>query len=80
MKICTGGLPETLETLHRLLGVEPGLFTENIRSIAHHIVGSKMRLNSSSEIRFDELWMMTPTKGRSSEIAQVAQSMQAGFG
>lgn len=46
-------------TLHRLftfLGVDPAEKITDFRSVEHHIIGNGMRLDSTSEIQFDERW------------------------
>lgn len=73
-------LPETLERLHGFCGVEPGVYVEDFRSVPHHVVGNKMRLRNSSEIKLDERWKLELTKGHLSEVAQVAQAMQRVYG
>ena len=53
--LCT----DTGNTLHRLfsfIGVDPAKAITDFRSVEHHIVGNGMRLDSTSEIRFDERW------------------------
>ena len=73
-------LPETLERLHRFCSVEPGLYTEDFRSVPHHIVGNKMRLGNSSEIKLDERWRKELTREQLSEVDRVAQAMQGVYG
>jgi hypothetical protein len=73
-------IPQTLERLHCFCGVEPGLFAEDFRSSPHHIVGNKMRLSDSSEIKLDERWKMTLTAQQLSEVSEVAETLQGVYG
>jgi hypothetical protein len=46
----------TLKRLFTFIGVDPDKRFTDFRNVAHHIVGNGMRLDSTSEIRFDERW------------------------
>lgn len=49
----------TLETLNRLfsfVGVQPLQQMVNFRDVEHHVLGNKMRKQSTSEIRVDDRW------------------------
>ncbi len=70
----------TLERLHRFCGVEPGVVVTDFRSVPHHIVGNKMRLCSSSEIKLDERWKRELTKDQLKEIDRVAGAMNRQYG
>jgi hypothetical protein len=72
--------PQTLERLHRFCGVEPGLFVKDFRSLPHHIVGNKMRLSDSSEIKLDERWKATLTAHQLREISEIAETLQGVYG
>jgi hypothetical protein len=72
--------PQTLERLHRFCGVEPDLFAGDFRSLPHHIVGNKMRLSDSSEIKLDERWKVILTDQQLSEVAEVAGTLQGVYG
>lgn len=53
--LCT----DTTNTLHRLfsfIGADPARAINDFRSVEHHVVGNGMRLDSTSEIRFDQKW------------------------
>jgi hypothetical protein len=58
----------TLECLYRFCGVEPGVVVTDFRSAPHHIVGNKMRLGSSSEIKLDERWKKVLTEDLSKTV------------
>ena len=73
-------LLQTLERLYSFCGVESGLHTEDIRSAPHHIVGNKMRLRKSSEIKLDERWKMQLTEKQLIDIDQVARAKQRVYG
>lgn len=46
----------TLDRISRFIGVTPGSSVPDFRSIDHHIIGNRMRLSHTSEIRLDERW------------------------
>ncbi|MES1245478.1 MAG: sulfotransferase [Acidobacteriota bacterium] len=46
----------TLDRIHRFVGVTPGGGVPDFRSVDHHIIGNRMRLSHTSEIRLDERW------------------------
>jgi hypothetical protein len=73
-------LPHTLERLHYFCGVEPEAITDDFRSVSHHIVGNKMRLRASSEIKLDERWRTELSEGKLGEVDQVAGGMQRLYG
>jgi hypothetical protein len=73
-------LPQTLERLHFFCGVEPEPIIDDFRSVPQHIVGNKMRLRSSSEIKLDERWRTELTEGKLREVDQVVRPMQHVYG
>lgn len=73
-------LTYTLEQLHRFCGVEPEPITDDFRSVPHHIVGNKMRLRASSEIKLDERWRKELSEDKLLEIDQIAGDMQRFYG
>lgn len=46
----------TLEKLTRFIGVSPAGRHADFRSTDHHIIGNRMRLSNTSDIRLDERW------------------------
>lgn len=46
----------TLSKLFSFIGVDPSKAITDFRSVAHHVVGNGMRLDSTSEISLDERW------------------------
>jgi sulfotransferase family protein len=53
--LCTDPLP-TLERIYGFLAVPAKNGIHDFRSVDHHIIGNRMRLASTSEIRLDESW------------------------
>lgn len=47
---------ETLERVHRFLGVAPRRELPAFRALEHHVVGNGMRLDEVTEVRLDERW------------------------
>ena len=46
----------TLNNLFSFIGVDPAKAITDFRSVAHHVVGNGMRLDSTGEISLDERW------------------------
>lgn len=46
----------TLDEVLRFVGVSPGGRIPDFRSAGHHIIGNRMRLSHTSEVRLDERW------------------------
>ena len=46
----------TLNKLFSFIDVDPSRAITDFRSVEHHVVGNGMRLDSTSEIRYDERW------------------------
>lgn len=49
---------QTLAAIYGLLGLDPSRAAADYREVEHHILGNRMRLRSSSEIRLDEKWRL----------------------
>lgn len=45
-----------LARIHRFIGVQPKNGVQDFRAVEQHIIGNRMRLASTSEIRLDETW------------------------
>lgn len=60
---------QTLERIFSFLKVSPELQVGDFRSSDHHIIGNRMRLSRTSEIRLDERWRteLTPEQLRTVE-------------
>lgn len=56
----------TLGRVYEFLGVTPGDRPGDFRSVAQHVVGNGMRLDTTSEVRLDERWrdVLTPEQLR----------------
>lgn len=71
---------ETLDRLHRFLGVEPGRQPREFRSVEQHVVGNGMRLDTTSEIRLDERWRDVLTEPDLHVFDAVAARMNRRYG
>lgn len=71
---------KSMERLYRFCGVQPDSAVVDYRSVEHHILGNKMRLRASSEIRFDERWKREITGLQLEEIERIAGSMNRRYG
>jgi hypothetical protein len=58
--LCTDPL-KTLEKVYGFIGVPAKNGVNDFRSIDHHIIGNRMRLSTTSEIRLDESWKQALT-------------------
>lgn len=58
--LCTDPL-KTLERVYGFIGVPAKNGVHDFRSIDHHIIGNRMRLSTTSEIKLDESWKQALT-------------------
>ena len=63
---------DIVQVVQRFLGVEPDDSFTVFREGKHHIIGNRMRLDSSSEIRLDEKWRQELTPQQQSQVMQIA--------
>lgn len=61
-----------IERIVRFIGVTPGLQARDFRSFEHHIIGNRMRLNQTSEIRLDERWKTELTADQIRTVERIA--------
>lgn len=74
---------DTVDTLNRLfsfIGVDPAKATTDFRSIEHHVIGNGMRLDSTSDIRFDTRWQTALHSPNLEIYKSVAGKMNERFG
>jgi len=72
---------KTLTTITEALGLDSLSFTsEALKDGEHHILGNNMRVNSVSEVRFDESWRTELSPSDLAEFSAVAGSVNAGQG
>lgn len=69
-----------LDRLFGFLEVDPGRAVRDFRSVAHHVVGNGMRLDSTSEIRLDERWKSVLTEGDLAAFDSVAGDLNRRYG
>jgi hypothetical protein len=65
-------LPGTLRRLFEFCGADPTVVIEDFRGQTQHLLGNKMRLGHSSEIKLDEKWRLFLTEKDLKEIDRVA--------
>jgi hypothetical protein len=70
----------TLECLGRFCGVQPGQFLDDYRSVAHHIIGNRMRLRNSSKVELDERWKNALSITQLEEITHIAGPLCRAYG
>ncbi|MCI0574089.1 MAG: sulfotransferase, partial [Myxococcaceae bacterium] len=62
----------TLDRISDFLGVPRAPVPEDFRSVPHHMVGNRMRLGGSGEVREDTSWKERLSEGDLATIARVA--------
>lgn len=77
--LCTD-VEGTLAKLARFAGLEPMKGPVNFRETAHHVIGNRMRLQSSSEVRLDESWRERLTPDQIDEIKRRTRYYRAKYG
>jgi len=70
----------TLRGVFVFLGVDPQEYKTDFRSIAQHVVGNGMRLDSTSEIRLDERWRQKLTEHDLEIFDDIAGKMNRQYG
>jgi hypothetical protein len=72
---------KTLITITEAFGLTNlSLTTETLKDGEHHILGNNMRMNSVSEVRFDESWRTELSSSNLAEFSAVAGHVNAGLG
>jgi hypothetical protein len=64
----------------RFAGLEPAKGPIRFRDVEHHIIGNRMRLESSDEVVLDERWKERLTKQQVSQIERATAPMRGLFG
>jgi hypothetical protein len=70
----------TMARLHDFAEVGRDDAYKNFRDSVHHIIGNRMRLGSSSEIRLDERWRQALTPAELERIDRIAGRTNRAFG
>lgn len=70
----------TLGRVFGFIGVDPGRWEHNFRSVEHHVLGNGMRLDSTPEIRLDERWRSVLTDRGLRVFDSVAGEMNRRYG
>jgi hypothetical protein len=61
-----------LDRAFRFIGVQSGFRVPDFRAFEHHIIGNRMRLSGTSEIRLDERWKTMLTAAQVREVEGIA--------
>jgi hypothetical protein len=69
-----------LDRVCRFIGVTPGFRVPDFRAFEHHIIGNRMRLSGTSEIRLDERWKTTLTPDQIREVDGIAGETARQYG
>lgn len=70
----------TLSRVYDFIGVPAKNGVNDFRGYDHHIIGNRMRLSSTSEIRLDERWKTALTPGQMSLIDRKVASLNQRYG
>jgi len=69
-----------LDKVYGFIGVPAKNGLDDFRSVDHHIIGNRMRLSATSEIRLDESWKKALTPGQMSEIERRVGPLNRRYG
>lgn len=69
-----------LDRVFRFTGVQTGFRVPDFRAFEHHIIGNRMRLSGTSEIRLDERWKATLTPDQVREVDEIAGDAAGRYG
>lgn len=72
--------PATLSRIHSFLGLPPEPAIPDFRTVEHHVIGNRMRLSPSSEIRLDERWKTALTPGQMAAIDRRVAALNRSYG
>jgi hypothetical protein len=71
---------KVLEQVYGFLGVPAKSAVHDFRAVEHHIIGNRMRLASTAEIRLDESWKHTLTPEQVAAIDRRVASLSLRYG
>jgi hypothetical protein len=71
---------EVLADVYRFIGVQPKNGVDDFRSVEQHIIGNRMRLSATSEIRLDEKWKTALTPEQVGIIEKKVGAMNRRYG
>ena len=71
---------EVLGTIFGLIGLDPSLERTNFRASGNHVVGNKMRLEATTEIRLDDQWKTVLTTEQLADFERVAGDVNREYG
>lgn len=60
-----------MDRIHAFAGIEPDRSYRDFRSAEHHIIGNRMRMSGSSEIRQDRRWEAEMSDAEQAEVAAI---------
>jgi hypothetical protein len=70
----------TLQNVCSFVGVDPDRVVLDFRSVAHHVVGNGMRLDSTSEVRLDDRWKTALNEEQLRVFESVAGDLNRRYG
>lgn len=77
--LCTD-VSGTLARMVRFVGLEPVPGPVNFRETEHHVIGNRMRMQSSGEVRLDEKWRELLTPAQVAEIERRTRYYRRRYG
>lgn len=69
-----------LSRIYSFVGLPPGDGAPDFRGVEHHVIGNRMRLSSTSEIRIDERWKTALTPEQMAAIESRVAPLNRGYG
>ncbi len=69
-----------LDRVFGFIGVQPGFRVPDFRAFEHHIIGNRMRLSGTSEIRLDERWKAALAPDQVREVDGIAGTAGGRYG
>lgn len=72
--------PGALSRIYSFVGLPPGDGVPDFRGVEHHVIGNRMRLSSTSEIRLDERWKTALTREQMAAIERRVAPLNRGYG
>jgi len=70
----------TTRSIYQFAGVDASFWTDNFRSVPHHILGNTMRLRNNAQVRLDETWRTLLSHSDLATFEAVAGPQNRAFG
>lgn len=72
--------PGALSRIYSFAGLPPGDGVPDFRGVEHHVIGNRMRLSSTSEIRIDERWRTALTPDQRATVERLVAPLNRRYG